>query len=150
MQQETGLHHISDREVLSFASDNRHPAFVHRMPASPRDQYSVRYFLQCMSPVSVVSSRVLASSTMATPTTLNCIQHSKVTWDRVLTNSRSVPLHCSTGSGSILYCSIQTSQNEAGSKESGSTNFSNRRWLRHQYIRQSKDPGRHPGCHTIV
>ena len=31
--------------------------------------------------------------------------------------------------------------NEAGSKESGSTNFSNHRWLRHQYIRQTKDPG---------
>ena len=36
-------------------------------------------------------------------------QHSMVTWDRVSINCRSAPLHCSTGSGSTLYCSIQTS-----------------------------------------
>ena len=72
-------------------------------------------------------------------TTLNYTQHSKVTWDRVSINCRSAPLHCSTGSGSTLYYSIQTSQTSPSmkrgrSKESGSNKFSNRCWLRHQYI----------------
>ena len=96
VQPENGLHHISKSNVFSFASDNRHP-FVHRMPASLWDQCSVRYFLQYMSPPSVVSSRVLASSTTATLTTFNCTQHSKVTWDRVSKNCRSAPLHCNNG-----------------------------------------------------
>ena len=59
---------------------------------------------------SIVSSRVLASTTTATLTILNYTKHSKVTWDRFSINCRSAPLHCSTGSGSTLYCSIQTSQ----------------------------------------
>ena len=33
----------------------------------------------------------LASSTTATLTTLNCTQHSNVTWDRISTNGRSEP-----------------------------------------------------------
>ena len=60
--------------------------------------------------VSAFSSRVLASSTTATLTILNYTQHSKVTRDRVSVNCRSASLYCSTGSGSTLYCSIQTSQ----------------------------------------
>ena len=51
---------------------------------------------------SVVSSRVLASSTTATLTTLNYTQHSKVTWDWVSINYHSAPLHCSTGNSLLL------------------------------------------------
>ena len=97
-------------QSFSSTSDNRHLTFVHRMLTSLRDPCSVRNFYSVCLPPSVVSLKVLASSTMATLTILNYTQNSKVTWDRVSINCRSAPLHCSTGSGSTLYSSIQTSQ----------------------------------------
>ena len=125
------------------------------MPASIRDQCSVRYFLQCLSPHR--SSHWESWHRVPRLRRRHSTVHSTQRWHGTRSRQIIAVYHCISA---LVLDQLSTAQsrqvrrrllwNEAGSKEIGSTKFSNRRWLRHQYIRQTKDPWRHPGCHTIV